>query len=284
MILNQKGMSLVETLVSLSIVAIISLAIAQMARDSMNALNYSESKFDELELSRQIQMYLGTKPSCERNFTNKLVTNLDPKSFEHVVRGLANVLVGEDPKLFGIKNFSSIVDLTGKKLVAAGDVVGNRSIKVSNVDFIVKPDSWSAFLAARTALVPGSKGVVTTGHLQITVDRVKTEYGGKTFSRSFPVNVLLDATGRVTGCYTEADAAADTVINIIENQLTEIVNNSNITNTIINNTIVNNPPVVAPPPPGPTPVPSVTPVDPCARGSRKSLSLLLYCFFHRSRR
>lgn len=285
---NQNGLSLIETLVTLSIVAIISLAIAQMANDSMNAMNYSESRFEELELSRQIQMYLATKSSCEKNFTNKFMTPLDPKKYGYLngylnrsVNGLIHGANGLERKLFGISNFATMVDNNGNKIVSTGDVVGNRSLKITSLDFTVDPQDWNAYLAAKSAIEPGSKGAITKANLQISADRLKTSFGGKNFSRSFPVNVYIDATGKINGCYTDADALAEQAVTIIDNEITQIVNNTTTNNTTINNsnTTVNNT-VVNPSPGAATPAPTATP-DPCARGVRKPLRLRLWCFFHR---
>lgn len=288
-LLNQNGISLLETLLSLSIVSIMSLAIAQMAIDSLNTLNYSESKFDELELARQLQMHLQTKDSCNKNFANRLVTSLDPQKYIFLARDITGTLigVGRDQGAFGISNFTSVLDNAGNKLIASGDTVGNRSLKITKLDFLISPDNWSTYLSLRGSLPAGSTGVVTTANLQLTAERTKTKFGGQTINRSIPVNVLLDPTGRIVGCYTEADATADTVINIVQNHLTQIINNLDVNNTTINN-LITNPPVVIPPvlPTATPPIAAATPPprDPCAGGLLKPPHLFLYCLLRRFQR
>lgn len=281
--MNRNGFSLVEALISLSIVSVISLAIAQMARDSSNSMNYSESKFDELELARQIQMQVGTKTSCEKNFTGKLVSALNVGQYVYLVRDVSTgalVSGGGQNGAYGIANFSSVVDIVGNKVISTGDIFGNRSLKITRIDFLISPANWNAYLAVRTSLPAGSLGVVITGNLQLIAERVKTEYGGKAIARSFPVNILLNANGIISGCYTEADVAAQAAVNLIQNQFTEIINNTNITsNTIFNTTPINPTPIVSASA-SPSPTPTITPTPGCPSGAR-TLPALMYCFFQR---
>jgi len=244
MITNQRGVSLIETLVALGIVAVISMALAQMMKDSINATNYSESKFEELELSRQMQMQLSLKPGCELNFKNKQIQTLDTAKYGFllnpvigVLGGVVNTATSAVNTLVGIDDFNSLVDSNNRPLVAVGDMVGNRSLKITGMGYNIPAPDWANYQTIKNTLPAGSKGAITMGNLVITGDRVKTTYGGKNFARAFPVRLLLDSSGKVNGCYTDTDAAADAAITIINNQITQVMNTTVVNNS---NTTVNN--------------------------------------------
>lgn len=245
MISNKRGVSIIEVLVALAIVSVISMALAQMMKDSINATSYSESKFEEMELARQLQMQLSLKAGCDLNFKNKQIQSLDPNKYDFlldpIVGGLGGAVsaaTGPVKKIMGINGLNALVDSNGRKMVAAGDFVGNRSLKINAIGFGFDPVDWAAYQSAAGSLPVGSKGAITMGSLVIAGERVKTSYGGKTFSRSFPVRLLLDASGKVNSCYTDIDAAADAALTIINNQITQVVNNTIVNN---NTNVTNNP-------------------------------------------
>ncbi|MBS1972474.1 MAG: prepilin-type N-terminal cleavage/methylation domain-containing protein [Bdellovibrionales bacterium] len=245
---NQRGISLIETLVALGIVAVISMALAQMMKDSINATNYSESKFEEIEMARQLQMQLSLKPGCEQNFKDKQIQLLDPNKYGFllnpvmsVLGGVTNTAVNALNSIMGIDNFNTVIDSNGRPMLSVGDTIGNRSLKITGLGFHIESQDWTNFQSVKGSLPANSKGAVTMGNLIVSGERVKTSYGGKTFTRAFPIRVLLDANGKVNGCYTDTDAAADAAVTIINNQITQVVNNTiNQSTTLVNNTTVNN--------------------------------------------
>ena len=253
LIFNNRGFSLVETLISMAIVGFISLALAQLMRDSVNSANYVESKFDELELARLVQIQLMSKDGCEQNFKNKAINTLNPAQYSFLINPplgvLGNVITnatsGANPAtggaggaLLGISNIDKMVDSLGSTLFSVNDVIGNRSLKITGIGFSISQTNWTNAQNAIASGAAPATGAQTPGLLVITGERMKTSYGGKTWSRGFAVTTTLDSSGNITGCYTAADDAASKALTIITqnfNTYSTVVNN---TATTINNSTI----------------------------------------------
>lgn len=180
---NQKGFSLVEALVVLAITSITGFAVMQTMRDSTNQMALSEAKFDELDLIRQVQNNLIFKPACEENLKDENVTNLLA----------ANIL--------------EVLNANRTQLFKVGDVVGNRSLKISKFEYGIKESALAAYTTAMaTPWLPGVTSYMLDVELKVTTEKLKTTLGGKEMTRAIPIKVKIDASNKILECFSSNDA------------------------------------------------------------------------------
>jgi|GEM_PF-5932946 Type II secretory pathway, pseudopilin PulG len=179
---SQSGFSLVEALVVLGITSVIGMFVMQMLKDSANASAYSEAKFDELEMARQIQANLTYKPTCEKNLSGKSFTGLT------------------------IGNVTNLQDSNGNAFLTVGDKIGNRSLLVTGID-VAMSDATAADLAAKLAAwPPGLTSYMMDVQVSVTTQKLKTSLGGAESTRKIPVKVTVDSSAMINGCFSDQDA------------------------------------------------------------------------------
>lgn len=179
---NQKGFSLIEALLVLAITSIIGVAVMQIMSDSTNSMALSEAKFEELELVRQIQSNLVYKPSCEKNFKGEVIDNLTVADIERVLNS------------------------NGGNLFTKGQVVGNRSLMISDFEFYIKPEVKAALDTFKASWPAGVTYYMLDVEFRIKTEKLKTTLGGKEMTRKIPLKVKVDPSNIVLECFSSNDA------------------------------------------------------------------------------
>ena len=179
---NQKGFSLVEVMLVLAISSILGVVVMQTMRDSANAMAFSEAKFEEQELARQIQSNLIYKPGCEVNLGTKVLGPVNATELEKVF------------------------DFAGNDLFEKGQTVGN-SIKITGFEFNIKPEAIAGYNAIRAAWPADQTYYMLDAEFKIKTQKLKTTLGAKEVVRTIPVRVKIDASSTVRECFSTSDAA-----------------------------------------------------------------------------
>jgi hypothetical protein len=197
---NQKGFSIAEVLVAFGLMSILGIISLQIMQDSFNASSLAEAKNDEIEMSRQLQLTLIYKPNCDKNLQGKLIN---------------------DVNYHDIINF---LDSTNKEILTRGQVIGNRSLKVADIEYYVKPADFAAFNAYKASPPPGEPTYLMDAYVKVTTEKLKTQLGGKNLVADIPIKVKVDATSKVVECFTSVDSTNETAMQSFCTQIGGVFN------------------------------------------------------------
>lgn len=185
---SQKGFSLVEALLVLAITSIMGVAVMQTMRDSTNSMAFSEAKFEEQELVRQVQSNLIYKTACEKNLGGQV---------------LGDVTATEIAK---------VVNAGGIMIFEKGQTVGNQSLKIKDFEFVISDDSLAAFNAFKAAADPSVPFYMLEAEFRIKTEKLKTTLGAKEAIRVIPIRVKVDVSSTIRECFSTTDAANYTAL------------------------------------------------------------------------
>jgi hypothetical protein len=178
---NRHGSILPLLLGLIAVVITIGIGSLTMVRDSFRSVSFLESKINEANVMGFLETHLKNKSGCEENFSTQV---FDAKGT--LVR-------------------SSLVDHANNKVIAVGDLVGDRTLRVVDIKLNSPTAVWQNYLNARSS-IPAS-GYLLESNLSVTFERVKDAVGAKSFTSVLQVPVRLDGAARITGC--EALAVPD---------------------------------------------------------------------------
>lgn len=184
---NQKGFSIAEVLIGLSLVMFTSMALTQIMKDSANASNLSEARFEEQELLRQAQLHFTNKSVCSDNFKTHVMGTI-PNTTD---RGFADI--------------NSLKSFSGEPFAVKDELIGNRSLKVKDIVIRTPASDWSAFQSAKSSWVAGQTSAPLMASLEISIEKMKTTFGGKVTTRRIALNLVVDGSDRVVDCSTSVD-------------------------------------------------------------------------------
>lgn len=173
--LNNRGMSLIEILVSMSIMAIMSFAVMQMISDQNKSIKTTQYTMDINEAQNQIQRLMLDSEVCKSSLTGNPFPEGVPVTIPSIKRGTLPLLsaVAPNNKIGGI-------------LVES--ITGTRKTGTSNrdIDIVVK---------YRKSVAGNS-------------------FGGDVFSRTTTVSAQFDASNNIKNCFSQLDNAVSTAVGL----------------------------------------------------------------------
>lgn len=167
--LNQKGMSLVEVLVAMSIAAMTSLATMKIGENTMKTSNYATSKFSLQQFEQMsIALPLSDPAECALNFGGKPSAGMVDDDFiypNEIRRDATNVLVTS---------------------VAPNNVIAGGDWRINSMEML--------------PFAAGISGTVGRCDLRLNMTRLKKAFGAVDKIITIPISCTLDGSSNISAC------------------------------------------------------------------------------------
>ena len=166
---KRNGFSLVGILVGVSLLGILTVGMMQVFSNMMKGQNYGKFRSQVENFSEEFRNQLGTKDICTATFTG---TPLDPAT---------------------TKSLPAIVDATGKKIYAVGDILGDHSFTLASMTLKSAPGApWYADDASN----PNAGKMILTVNYQAIVEQA----GSKDLFRTYTIATHRDNQSKLVDC------------------------------------------------------------------------------------
>jgi|GEM_PF-4006154 len=72
---SEKGFSLIEVIMAMTIMAVVSLGFLNMIEGQLQAIAYMEDKMEKVEIERQVRQFISNTANCSSNIKQKITAN-----------------------------------------------------------------------------------------------------------------------------------------------------------------------------------------------------------------
>ncbi len=185
--LSQAGISLVQVMISLAIMAIAQLAMMKMSETQNKSAKTTEVKFDSIEIINNIRSVLGDKEACRQTFGPILPASI-PTSGVHNPNNVPAGVITE------------ILNADGTPVFTAGttSMIGSTRVKILSF-------ALDSSVAPAANINAGDTGRT---HFEVTLDRTDDVFGAKEITKKILLNVRTIDDGSGDPVIVECSTAA----------------------------------------------------------------------------
>lgn len=179
--MNEKGISLVQVMIALALMAVAQLAFMRMSQNQNRSVKTTEVKFESIDIVNNVRQLLMDKDACHNTFG---ITKSTPNNIG--VIDANSTSIGE---ITTIKNQTNVTMYQLNDDPNLAPAIGSARVKLLGL----RIDSSSI-----APISNDSKGVT---EVFLKIDRGEV-YGSQTIEKKFRLNVLTDSDGKIVDCST----------------------------------------------------------------------------------